>query len=62
LPRKEIFRYCSVTVGDQHDKNAAWTSRHPSRLARRLNNHVAFWPFVDIKVGEPDTPDGNERT
>jgi uncharacterized protein (DUF427 family) len=59
---KGIASYYSVTVGDQHHKNAAWTYRHPSPLARRIKNHVAFWPFVDIEVDEPDTPDGKERT
>ncbi len=29
---------------------AAWTYRHPSPLARRIKNHVAFWNGVEVRA------------
>jgi uncharacterized protein (DUF427 family) len=54
-PWKGIASYYSVIVGDQRYKNGAWTYRHPSPLARRIKNHVAFWPPVVVEVDEPYT-------
>jgi uncharacterized protein (DUF427 family) len=56
-PWKAIASYYSVTVGDQRYKNAAGTYRHPSPLARRIKDHVAFWPFVAVEVDDPEGVD-----
>ena len=51
-PWKGVASYYSVIVGDQRYKNGAWTYRHPSPLARRIKDHVAFWPFVTVEVDD----------
>ena len=60
-PWKGIASYYSVIAGDQRHKNAAWTYRHPSPLARRIKNHVAFWPPVIIQVDDPEAPGEEEQ-
>jgi uncharacterized protein (DUF427 family) len=60
-PWKGIATYYSVIVGDQRYKNAAWTYRHPSPWARRIKDHVAFWPGVLIEVDDGAGPDGEDR-
>ena len=47
-PWKGIASYYTVEVDDVRDRNAAWTYRHPSPLARRIKNHVAFWGQVQV--------------
>jgi uncharacterized protein (DUF427 family) len=42
-PWKGVASYYTITVGDVRQRNAAWTYRHPSPLARKIKNHVAFW-------------------
>lgn len=41
-PWKGVASYYTVEVDGVRDRNAAWTYRHPSPLARRIKNHVAF--------------------
>ncbi len=48
-PWKGVASYYSVTVGEVVVDNAAWTYRHPSPLARRIKNRVAFYPSVDVR-------------
>lgn len=50
---KGLARYYTVTVGGQNNPNAAWYYPHPSPLARRIRNHVAFWHGVRIE-GDPE--------
>jgi uncharacterized protein (DUF427 family) len=50
-PWKGLARYYSVQAGGQVNKNAAWYDPHPSPLARKIKNHVAFWNGVQV---EPD--------
>lgn len=52
-PWKGIASYYTVEVDGVGDRNAAWTYRHPSPLARRIKNHVAFWG--QVQVVERDT-------
>lgn len=52
-PWKGIASYYTVEVDGVRDRNAAWTYRHPSPLARRIKNHVAFWGQVQVR--ERDT-------
>ncbi len=51
-PWKGIASYYDVQVegeaGDAAARNAAWTYRHPSPLARKIKNHVAFWGAVTV--------------
>ncbi|WP_407319223.1 DUF427 domain-containing protein [Isoptericola halotolerans] len=54
-PWKGIASYYAVTDGDEVAADAAWTYRHPSPLARRIKNHVAFWGGVVVE----DVPDGD---
>ena len=45
-PWKGVASYYSVEAGGVTGRNAAWTDRHPSPLARRIKNRVAFWAPV----------------
>lgn len=48
-PWKGVARYYTVRLGDEVYPDAAWYYPHPSPLARRIKNHVAFWPGVRIE-------------
>jgi uncharacterized protein (DUF427 family) len=50
-PWKGLARYYTVTAAGQVNKNAAWYYPHPSPLARRIKNHVAFWHGVQVEAG-----------
>ncbi len=56
-PWKGIASYYTVTVDGAEFPNGAWTYPHPSPLARRIKNHVAFWPGVHIDIDETNRPD-----
>lgn len=47
-PWKGVASYYTVEVDGVRDADAAWTYRHPSPLARRIKNHVAFWHGVEV--------------
>ena len=47
-PWKGIASYYTVTVNDISQRNAAWTYRHPSPLARKIKSHVAFWDSITV--------------
>ncbi len=47
-PWKGVASYYTVQAGGAVVNNAAWTYRHPSPLARRIKNRVAFYPSVDV--------------
>lgn len=53
-PWKGIASYYTVEVDGVRDRNAAWTYRHPSPLARRIKNHIAFWG--QVQVADRDRP------
>jgi len=48
-PWKGIASYYTITVEGRANRNAAWTYRHPSPLARKIKNHVAFWRGVVVE-------------
>lgn len=48
-PWKGIASYYTVSAGGARARNAAWTYRHPSPLARRIKNHIAFWREVELR-------------
>ncbi|WP_306357915.1 MULTISPECIES: DUF427 domain-containing protein [unclassified Nocardia] len=52
-PWKGLASYYTVTVGDSINPSAAWYYPHPSPLARRIKNHVAFWNGVRVE-GTPE--------
>lgn len=60
-PWKGLARYYSVTANGEVNPDAAWYYPHPSPLARRIKNHVAFWNGVTIE-GEPETGSPELRT
>ena len=47
-PWKGVASYDSVQAGGVSGRDAAWTYRHPSPLARRVKNRVAFWGPVRV--------------
>lgn len=51
-PWKGLAGYYTVEVDGVRARNAAWTYRHPSPLARRIKDHVAFWGGVQV-TGAP---------
>ena len=53
-PWKGIASYYTLQVNGVGDRNAAWTYRHPSPLARRIKDHVAF--NNTVRVVEADIP------
>jgi len=53
-PWKGLASYYSVVAGGQRNEDAAWWYPHPSPLARRVKNRVAFWKGVDIVESEID--------
>lgn len=46
---KGMAGYFTVTADGVTLRDAAWTYRHPSPLARRIKNHVAFWDGVQVR-------------
>jgi len=44
-------RHYTVRARGQVNKNAAWFYPHPSPLARKIKNHVAFWNGVQVDTG-----------
>jgi uncharacterized protein (DUF427 family) len=47
-------------AGGLVNRNAAWYYPHPSLLARKIRNHVAFWNevLVDAETGMPSRAAG----
>lgn len=48
-PWKGLASYYTVTVDGNVNADAAWYYPHPSPLARRIKNHVAFWNGVTVE-------------
>ncbi|WP_306371423.1 DUF427 domain-containing protein [Nocardiopsis sp. CC223A] len=48
-PWKGVARYYDVTVDSRTYPDAAWSYPKPSPLARRIRDHVAFYPGVGIE-------------
>jgi uncharacterized protein (DUF427 family) len=47
-PWKGVASYYSITVNGATNPNAAWYYPHPSPLARRIKNRVAFSNGVEV--------------
>ena len=48
-PWKGIASYYSLVVGDETNRHAAWTYRHPFPWIRKIRDHVAFWDGVEVR-------------
>lgn len=48
-PWKGVARYYTVIVDGVPNPDAAWYYSHPTFLARRIKNHVAFWNGVTVE-------------
>jgi uncharacterized protein (DUF427 family) len=48
---KGLARYYTIRSGGEQNTNAAWYYPHPSPLARKIKNHVAFWNGVQVDPG-----------
>jgi uncharacterized protein (DUF427 family) len=47
-PWKGIASYYSITVNGATNPNAGWYYPHPSPLARKIKNRVAFWNGIEV--------------
>lgn len=54
-PWKGIAHYYSLVTNETALPDVAWYYPHPTPLARRIKNHIAFDPDVRIE-GEPEGP------
>lgn len=59
-PWKGMASYYNVRVGEHIAPDLAWYYPHPSPLARRIKNHVAFYGQVTIE-GEREPAQGSSR-
>lgn len=55
-PWKGLASYYTVTVDGAVNPDAAWYYPHPSPLARRIKNHVAFWNGVTVEGTREEQP------
>ena len=51
-PWKGVASYLNVVVLGEKNENAAWYYPHPSPLARKIKDRVAFWHGVQIQEDE----------
>lgn len=59
-PWKGLASYYHVTTEHGTLTDVAWYYPHPSPIARRIKNHIAFYPEVTIE-GEPEPRPDSER-
>lgn len=59
-PWKGVASYYSITVDGATPPDAAWYYPHPSPLARKIKNRVAFWNDVQI-IAHDSAGTGRER-
>ncbi len=48
-PWKGVASYYDVVVDGKVSRGGAWFYRDPSRAARKIKNHVAFWRGVKVE-------------
>lgn len=48
-PWKGSANYLHLVVNGERNENAAWYYPHPSFLARKIKDRVAFWHGVEIR-------------
>jgi len=49
-PWKGVASYYDVALDGAENKGAAWYYPDPSRAAKKIKNHVAFWRGVKIEA------------
>jgi uncharacterized protein (DUF427 family) len=54
-PWKGVASYYTITVGGLRNPDAAWFYAHPSPLARKIKNRVAFWRGVQVDAAADQT-------
>jgi uncharacterized protein (DUF427 family) len=59
-PWKGMASYYHIVSDQDTVPDGAWTYRHPSPLAPRLKNHIAFYGEVTVE-GEPERRPDDER-
>lgn len=47
-PWKGLARYYTIKVGDQSNREAAWSYPEPKEKASHFKGYVAFWRGVEI--------------
>jgi len=47
---KGMANYYDLVVNGKVNSDAAWYYPSPSRLAKKIQNHVAFWKGVEVSV------------
>lgn len=60
-PWKGVARYYNVVVDGEVNPDAAWYYPHPSPLARKIKNQVAFWHGVVLVEGRPEGRRSEDR-
>ncbi|MGN6331464.1 MAG: permease [Motilibacteraceae bacterium] len=60
-PWKGVAGYYTISVDGVQHPDTAWTYRHPSPLARRIKDRVAFWGDVEVRVEPRSADDGPAR-
>ncbi|WP_116040413.1 DUF427 domain-containing protein [Amycolatopsis palatopharyngis] len=59
-PWKGVANYYDLKSGQRTSSNGAWYYPHPSPIARRIKNHIAFYDEVRIDgEREPGPENGN---
>ncbi len=48
-PWKGVAYYYSVSVKGNENKNGAWYYPNPSKAARKIKDHVAFWQGIRVE-------------
>lgn len=61
-PWKGLAGYHNLTTERGDALDVAWYYAHPSPLARRIKNHVAFYPEVRIEGESEPRPGGGLRS
>ena len=57
-PWKGVASYYSLEVDGERNVDAAWYYPHPTPLARKVGDRVAFWRGVKIVRGEDEAASG----
>jgi uncharacterized protein (DUF427 family) len=52
-PWKGVASYYDVVVDGVRNPGGAWYYPHPSPLARKIKDHIAFWQGVEVRRAPP---------
>lgn len=48
-PWKGTANYYHIRIGEEINRDAAWTYEHPKEAAKEIADHVAFWKGIEIQ-------------